>query len=158
RGALKDVLLYYCDYGYEGDLELGGARYRALLTDGLATGDFRGKAMPADVKDPDSWSSGVRLKVDVNGNGTYDNRGEDFDGRRPSNIKGTTYEIDSMSPIGSSFRIARSKTSVPEIPTPPDHSVGKPVTAFDAERTDGTTVHFPADYKGKVVMLDFWAT
>ena len=23
---------------------------------------------------------------------------------------------------------------------------------------DGKPVHFPADYKGKVVMLDFWAT
>jgi thiol-disulfide isomerase/thioredoxin len=30
--------------------------------------------------------------------------------------------------------------------------------AFDAETMDGKPVHFPADYKGKIVLLDFWAT
>lgn len=31
-------------------------------------------------------------------------------------------------------------------------------TPFEAESTTGAKVSFPADYKGKVVMLDFWAT
>ncbi|MGB7767314.1 MAG: TlpA disulfide reductase family protein, partial [Verrucomicrobiia bacterium] len=29
---------------------------------------------------------------------------------------------------------------------------------FQARTLDGQTVNFPADYKGKVVLLDFWAT
>jgi thioredoxin len=52
----------------------------------------------------------------------------------------------------------KSSRSVAEIATPPDHTAGKPITPFDAEMMDGKTVHFPADYKGKIVMLDFWAT
>jgi thiol-disulfide isomerase/thioredoxin len=40
----------------------------------------------------------------------------------------------------------------------PDLSVGKKAPAFDAKTMDGKAVHFPKDYKGKVVMIDFWAT
>jgi peroxiredoxin len=50
------------------------------------------------------------------------------------------------------------RKTVAEIPTPPDHSVGKVITAFEGKATDGKTVKFPEDYKGKVVLLDFWAT
>jgi peroxiredoxin len=35
---------------------------------------------------------------------------------------------------------------------------GQKAPAFTATTTDGKTVKFPDDYKGKVVMLDFWAT
>ena len=30
--------------------------------------------------------------------------------------------------------------------------------SFEAKTTSGTTVKFPDDFKGKVVLLDFWAT
>ncbi|MDB5911151.1 MAG: thioredoxin family protein [Massilia sp.] len=40
----------------------------------------------------------------------------------------------------------------------PDHSVGTTAPPFKAATMDGTPVNFPADYKGKLVMLDFWAT
>jgi cytochrome c biogenesis protein CcmG/thiol:disulfide interchange protein DsbE len=36
-------------------------------------------------------------------------------------------------------------------------SVGQPMPAFSLKDADGQTVH-PADYKGKVLLLDFWAT
>jgi peroxiredoxin len=36
--------------------------------------------------------------------------------------------------------------------------VGQPAARFEAKTIDGKTVRFPDDYKGKVVMLDFWAT
>jgi peroxiredoxin len=38
------------------------------------------------------------------------------------------------------------------------YSTGQVAPAFHAKTTDGKTVNFPADYKGKVVLLDFWAT
>jgi thiol-disulfide isomerase/thioredoxin len=158
RGGLKDALLYYADYAYEGTVDLAGTSYKALLADTLATGDFRGRPRPVDAGEDDEWSSGVTLRLDVNGNGKFDARGEEFDVRRPFNVKGTTYEIAAMSPIGADFRVVKSDKSVPEIPTPPDHSVGRPITAFEATTTDGKTVKFPGDYKGKVVLLDFWAT
>jgi peroxiredoxin len=40
----------------------------------------------------------------------------------------------------------------------PDLSVGQKAPAFQAKTTDGKTVNFPADYKGKIVLVDFWAT
>jgi thiol-disulfide isomerase/thioredoxin len=47
---------------------------------------------------------------------------------------------------------------VKELPVPPDLSVGKTVPAFVAKTIDGKAIHFPSDYKGKIVALDFWAT
>src|SRR5262249_39884124 len=60
RVSLKDTLLYYADYGYEGEVSLGGKTYQALLNDDTAGGDFRGKAVEKE-KD----RSGVRLLLDV---------------------------------------------------------------------------------------------
>ena len=36
--------------------------------------------------------------------------------------------------------------------------VGQKAPAFQAKTVDGKTINFPDDYKGKVVLLDFWAT
>ncbi len=48
--------------------------------------------------------------------------------------------------------------AAPAAPGVPDHTVGKPITTFEAKMLDGKGVKFPGDYKGKIVMLDFWAT
>jgi thiol-disulfide isomerase/thioredoxin len=37
-------------------------------------------------------------------------------------------------------------------------SAGQAAPAFEAKTIDGKTINFPGDYKGKVVLLDFWAT
>jgi len=38
------------------------------------------------------------------------------------------------------------------------HGATHKAIAFQATTLDGRTVNFPADYKGKLVILDFWAT
>ncbi len=154
RGSLKDVLLYYRDYATEGEVRLGGKTYKVILDDQRTKGDFRG----AEVDAAGDEGSGVVMKIDVNGNGKFDARGEEFDVRRPFNIGGTTYRITGLNAAGTRMRIVQSKEKVAEVPLPPDHAVGKPITAFEAKTTDGKTVKFPGDYKGKVVLLDFWAT
>ena len=40
----------------------------------------------------------------------------------------------------------------------PAHAAGQAAPAFEAKTTDGKSVKFPDDYRGKVVLLDFWAT
>jgi peroxiredoxin len=40
----------------------------------------------------------------------------------------------------------------------PDLSAGQKAPGFEAKTTDGKQVKFPDDYKGKIVLLDFWAT
>ena len=37
-------------------------------------------------------------------------------------------------------------------------ATGEKAPAFEAKTVDGKSVKFPSDYKGKVVLLDFWAT
>jgi thiol-disulfide isomerase/thioredoxin len=37
-------------------------------------------------------------------------------------------------------------------------SAGQKAFAFHAKTVDGQVINFPDDYKGKVVLLDFWAT
>jgi len=153
RAAFKSVVVLFCDYALRGDVTLGGKAYKAMVADVAATGDFRGDAAAKEDAD-----SGVMLLLDVNGNGTFDKRGESYDVRKPFKIGGVAYEIADMSRDGRSFRVAKSDKQVEEILPPPEHKVGKKITAFEAKLMDGKTVKFPADYKGKVVLLDFWAT
>ncbi len=40
----------------------------------------------------------------------------------------------------------------------PSLAPGQKVVPFEAKTTDGKSVKFPEDYKGKIVLLDFWAT
>jgi thiol-disulfide isomerase/thioredoxin len=158
RAALKDKILYYRDYVTEGEMKLGDKTYKVLLNDNASRADFRGKQLPENAGDKDT--SGVGILIDVNGNGKFDKKGESFDVRKPFNIAGTTYEISDMARNGLSFKVVKSTRIVAEIPVPfvPDHSVGKKITAFNAKDMDGKPVQFPGSYKGKIVLVDFWAT
>lgn len=153
RAAQKGFLFYYPDYAREGEVALGGKTYKALLADRRATGDFRGK--------DGETGSGVQLFLDVNEDGKLDARAEAFDVRQPFNLGGTTYEIAGLTAGGESFRIQKSVKAVAEKKAPvarPGLAAGQAATAFRARTTDGQAVDFPAGYKGKVVLLDFWAT
>jgi len=151
REALKTTLLYYADYAMVGELPLSGRTYAAMLTDDGVRGDFRGPQ--AGEK-----GAGVQLLIDVNGDGKFDRRREGFAVNKPFNIGGTTYELAGLTASGSSLQLVKSSQTVPETKPPPDLAVGKPSLPFDAKTTDGKPVSFPGAYKGKVVMLDFWAT
>jgi thiol-disulfide isomerase/thioredoxin len=155
RAALKNTLFYYRDYATEGEVTLDGKTYKAVLTDEKTSGDFRGAApTPGDGK----AGSGVMLLIDLNGNQKFDSKGERFDVRKPFKIHGQAYEIEGMNARGTSFSIVKSTKEAEEEATPPDLSVGKVIPSFTAKKMDGKNVAFPGDYKGKVVLLDFWAT
>ena len=100
----------------------------------------------------------MALRLDLDGNGRFVQRGESFDIAKPFNVGGTTYEIADMSPLGDAFTIVKSHQKVPEIPIVPDFDVGEKVPPFVKTALDGRKVTFPADYKGKLVLLDLWAT
>jgi peroxiredoxin len=60
---------------------------------------------------------------------------------------------------GGAFLIAASdKGTELQMAAAPDLRPGKKAPAFTAKLTSGQNVKFPEDYKGKVVLLDFWAT
>ena len=97
--------------------------------------------------------------IDINGDGKFTPRGEVFESTKPFHVKGTTWALKaSDGASGAPVAIAASNVKVPEIALPPNHGVGQKITPFTAKRMDGKPVNFPADYKGKIVLLDFWAT
>ncbi len=148
RAELKDILFYYSDYAREGEITLGNKKYRALLTDNLTTGDFRGRG--------NARVSGAELFIDKNGDGKFDRSYEAFDVRKPFNIGGTTYEIAGLTAAGDRFTIRKSTKTVAELQAAP--RAGEQALAFKARTTAGQEVDFPAGYKGKLVLLEFWAT
>lgn len=135
RAALKNTLLYYGDFGYQGKATIGGKTYSIAMA-----------GLPADK---------ARLWVDRNANGKSDGRSESVAVGAPFNFEGKSYLIAYSA---GSLSVKMSEKQVEEIPLPPDLSVGKKVLAFEAETITGEKVSFPGSYKGKVVLLDFWAT
>lgn len=135
RAALKNTLLYYTDFGYEGKLRFGSEDLKIAFAGAIAPG--------------------ARIWVDRNGNGKSDGRSESVAVGKPFNFGGHVYNLDVQN---GSLKVVDSPESVEEFPLPPDLTVGQPAPKFTAEGIDGKPVNFPQDYKGKVVMLDFWAT
>jgi len=147
RQVQKDFLLYYRDYALTGMLNLGGKTYPVTLDDRAAKGDFG---------DP----AAVDVLLDVNANGRIDSRGERFTLAKPFNVGGTTYDASAVTAGegGVALRLAKSAQTVAEVTAPPNLNPGKPAPTFAVTTTDGVKRSFPADYKGKLVLLDFWAT
>jgi thiol-disulfide isomerase/thioredoxin len=150
RAAFTNTLFYYGDYARVGEVAIGGKSYKAILADSWTSGDFRGEK--------DKQGGLVSLLLDLNDDGKFDRRREGFDVNKPFNIGGTTYEIKGMTASGSSFQIEKSAETVEETKPAPNLVSGKKALEFEAKQTDGATVKFPTTYKGKLVMLDFWAT
>lgn len=148
-GAMQDVLLYTADYVREGKLRLGKDTYQCALLNAVTSGDFRGHFS--------SELSGTLLLIDINHNGVIDGRGEIYEVNKPFNIKGVTYELRIPQADGSTVAVVKSKKTVAEIPPPPDLRVGKAAPSFQHKTLDGRLIRFPADYRGKLVLLYFWA-
>ncbi len=135
RPQLKNVVLYYPDFGYEGEAKFGENTYKLALSGPIA--------------------EGARIWVDRNGNGKNDGRSETVTTTTPFNFGGEVFEITRT---GDTFNVQTSTKTVEEIPLPPDMSIGQTARPFKAKGMSGKEVQFPESYKGKIVMLDFWAT
>ncbi|MBX3110583.1 MAG: TlpA family protein disulfide reductase [Fimbriimonadaceae bacterium] len=135
RAQLKTTLLYYGDYGYEVKLTLGGKTSSAFIG--------------GDIKPQGSvW-------VDRNGDGRRSHFHEMVKFNEPFNFTGTSYVLKSA---GGKLSLEKSATEVPLEPNAPNLAVGQKVIPFEATTMDGTKVSFPDSYKGKIVIIDFWAT
>jgi thiol-disulfide isomerase/thioredoxin len=170
RKLPTDILLYYRDYAAAGDITLEGKKYPIVVVDDMATGHFDVKLQPAQAVEatPATPTAAPAVKaaparsvfmlIDRDGDGRFDSRYERYDLSKPFNIGGKTYEMSKISPDGTHLSLKASAVQVAEIPIPASLQVGKLSLAFAKPGLDGKTISFPSDYKGKVVMLDFWAT
>ena len=140
----KRELHYYRQYYAAGKLTIDGKPHDVLLLDDKNAGSYVSTADKPNV----------RMFVDLNDNGKLDT-GEMFDVSKPMKIKGHVYEVKNVAADGTSFDFVNS-TKVAY--SPDDVEVGQIAPPFEAVRTDGKPVKFSTDYKGKIVLVDFWAT
>jgi len=135
RVALKDTMLYYGDFGYEIQLTMGNT---------TSTSFVAGDLTPTSS-----------LWVDRDGNKQQSYNYEFVTIGKPFNFTGTTYVIELDR---GQLHLRKSDQKLPVAPMPPDLSVGKSVLKFKAKTMDGKQIDFPGTFKGKVVLMDFWAT
>lgn len=135
RAALAETLMFYTDFGSEYAFELDGTAFTTFVSGAL--------------------TDGVGLPVDRDGNKRTSSRFEMAQAGKPFNFTGTTYVFRV---VDGRLVLEKSAETLEQLPLPPDLSVGRQALSFKATTMQGDTVDFPASYRGRIVMLDFWAT
>lgn len=152
-------IIYRRDYGRFGKILIDGRELTTYLSDDSTTGEFT--------------TDRSTLSLDLNADRRIDPKTELFSLKKPLVLKGSVYEVKNLAPDGSRFDFVSSdKTAeqmrlgenrlaavkMAEQRQAQEADLGKPAPSFEAKTIDGKTVRFPDDYKGKLVLLDFWAT
>jgi len=137
---------YHTDCGIAGEFKIDGHTYPGMMSDSTGVGDFGLGA---------SRSGPLLFWFDANGDGKVDREEMGMVGR-PFEVDGKWWMATNLAPTGA-FEITVSQKPVAPKPAV-DLSPGKTAPVFAATRLDGKEVKFPDDYKGKIVLIDFWAT
>ncbi|MBS1715218.1 MAG: TlpA family protein disulfide reductase [Armatimonadetes bacterium] len=152
--AEPNPLLMYRQSARVGTVTVDGKAHRALLVENDADGIFNKTVASADEA---SKSRPVWLRIDWND----DDKPETLDVRAPFKHGDATYEVK-MSADGSKVTLERTTKEAldltPKRPeTKPLLKAGSPAPDFTAQKWEGGNLKL-SDYKGKIVVLDFWAT
>lgn len=142
---------YNREYARVGVLTIGNHSYRMALVDQSVNGKFN------EFQHEEGDPARVTLFIDRNGNGKFEDK-EAFDAGKPFRMAGATYEVASIDARGTSVALKKSGRSAGNALTAADMKVGADILDFEAETLENKTIHFPDDYRGKVVLLNFWAT
>ncbi len=138
------TLYYRRDCSFETKLDVAGQQVLARFYDENANGLIAAQ-------------DGDLLAIDLNQDGQIDAmmRGpEVYKLDAPFNLGGESYVLKSAGPRGNSAVVAVSEQKVP---APVYVAVGQPAPDFTMGTLDGGTFKL-AEQRGKVVLLDFWAT
>ena len=134
--------------GAQGELIVESKKYATALLDRSASGDFT---------HPSGRSTALVLLLDANGDGNF-GPGERYPIDKSFKLGDGWYQVDTVKSDGTEFTLkkAPSPEEIAKRSAPP--AVGDIAPAFTGPGLDGKPVNFPADYKGKLVLVDFWAT
>jgi peroxiredoxin len=148
EGESRMALNYYADYGLVGDVKIDGRSIPVVLQDAAAAGCFRLDQDPMLnpllyllVTNPGTRHVGIGCPV-----------------QRPFELDGKWWAVTNLTLDGAFQIVASAKPAPRKEAAKVDLSPGKKAPAFTGKLLDGKTVKFPDDYKGKVVLVDFWAT
>ena len=120
RAALKNVLLFYADFGFQLGFELDGKSFETFFS-----------GAPND---------GMRLWVDRDKNGVRSSKRETVIVGKPFNFTGTTYVLKVTEGV---VALETSETELPVTPLPPNLVVGKNAIPFAMESLSGEKIDFP---------------
>lgn len=161
------TIYYHADYFRTAKIVLEGMPTMLIIKDGDADGDFRTTPDFA-VATGGRQSRVTSLKV--------------LDHPLSVQIGDRLYEIRNLTAAGDSFDWVESSRKIPaplgneqratgggahstlanaaapSLKTPPLFEVGKPAPVFEATTLTGKRISMPGSFKGKIILLDFWAT
>ena len=135
RVGLPTALTVFPDYGYAGKARIDGRAFTAVVAGDLG---------------PDA-----KVWIDRNGDGRRQSQAEVVTVGAPFDFSGVTHELR-LGPGG--LAVVRSARSVPRVPDAPDLRVGRRMPALWLRTRSNETVRLPDSYRGKLVLLDLWAS
>jgi thiol-disulfide isomerase/thioredoxin len=137
----QENMHWSANYRAEGTLAIGDCHATMAIWDLTSDGTF-------DRRD---FHQGTAVGIDLNGDGKIGGKGELISGGEVFQFCGRRFFVDpdSLEPDGSAVTIVETGLEKPKI--------GSPVPTLLMETTDGKTIR-SADWKDKVVLLDFWAS
>lgn len=148
EAAKLERLFYFGDYGLSGKTTVGGQELAILL---IPVGDAC--EFPSSPKRP---AEAPLWWLDANGDGRG-GRGEIATSLAPLKVGEKWWKITDLQPDGT-FTLTESEAPKPPVEPPDILKPGLAAPPFTTKLIGGQDVKFPDDYKGKVVLLDFWAT
>ncbi len=134
QGPEIDSCRYHPKYSRRGNVRIGERDFEAMLYD---------DSVAADFSDP---RSSFRLDLTGDGRAFRSDDGEKFPVKETFSIDGVTYRLANLTPVGDSFTLE-----------PTTAWVGKIAPTFSAFDLQESPIHFPTDYRGRVVLLHFWS-
>ena len=146
-GTARMAVSYYTDYGLVGEVKIDGQPLTAVLMDAGAVGCFRVSQEPLlnpllSLFSTNSKARPIQASV-----------------YRPFKLNDKWWAVTNLT-LDGNFQVVASSEPPPREKQKPtvDLSPGKNAPVFTGKLLNGKTVKFPDDYKGKIVLVDFWAT
>jgi peroxiredoxin len=153
----RDVIFMYREAARVGTVSIDGKKHKALLVENDADGIYSKPISDDGNPVSGSPSRPVWLMIDMKDDGKW---GSPFDVRSPLKLGDKSYEA-AVADDGFRLRFARTKRTAPAPAAPVVAKAlipaGNPAPDFEAQAWGGGSVHL-ADFRGKIVILDFWAT
>src|SRR5262245_18861948 len=138
-GVVQEYLSWIPGYRAEGRLNINGCSALIAVYDANGDGQF----------DETDFTQGTSIGLDRNGDGRIWGADELFNGDQIITYCGRSFVVAGIEPDGSALTLSETDLKVPK--------VGEPLPEVSLLTTGGKTIR-SSDLKGRVVVLDFWAS
>jgi thiol-disulfide isomerase/thioredoxin len=145
RLQFKNDFFYYPDFAAQGEIEFNHERFPFVIQDPDASVDCLA-------------SREAKLLIDRRGDAKLGIPEDVYSLNAPICLNGQSLIITQADFVNGSVTFEPASRPVKEIPLPNLLRRGDPSMPFQATTTGKRQINFPASYRGKLVLIDFWAT